>query len=1014
MASRIVTGTILKPDNTPWKRARVQFDMKDDAFTLEDTYPQGSVRVWTDTFGNFSVPLAAGLSVYWVCKLPDHSTFEFALPDGPPITIEALQGSAGVPPVPPSILNELETVVDTGIAEHVAEVHVPLNAVVAGKANTSDLANYSPVTHQHPGTAANTVAVGNGAEASFTGATAVGNSALATAVNAVALGESVTAASGESTAIGRWAAVVAGTLAGTAIGSTSYVGGTAQRSTAIGYGAAVTASDTAVIKANDLTIVRSLNTGVTRLGLRDSANANRFITVSTADEVIVGTKNQVARANHTGTQLAATVSDFATAVGTTAAGVAAKTTPVDADTIPVTDSEAANALKKFTWANIKTALGTVFAPLVHHHPGAGANSVAIGTGATASASATTAIGPYSEATGAGATAIGNSKTAYGARAMSIGGFADAPDSVAIGDSADIAVAATEAISIGSGSFVDGVSGIAIGGQASVPSTSPRSISIGQGAFIPGSTPDRGIIRVNDLEVKRSNGTGSTSLRLASPDLTIGIVTVTDADNIAVNGIAAEKVGHAHPGAGANSVALGGTAVGSESVSVGVGAAVANTTGVAIGRSAIPGSGGVSVGYGTSTGGSGTAVGKQAGAAGSQSVALGFMASAGGQNAFAMGALTYVPMQEGIGVGFGASAESLYAMAFGGSAYVAASSDKSIAMGKDASVASIGSVAFGANSIIPATSPRSVALGQSATIPASTPDRGVIRANDFEVQRSNGTGATTLRLTSPDNTVGIIAVTDTDGLTVNGAAVGGGGATDPEIVRDTIASALVAGTNVTITPNDVGDTITIAASGGGGTPTATQDAAVLPIQYADNWTISASELGRGYLAQADTLAVTDTSIMIVDFFVPYTITIDSLNISVGTLEVGGLVRIGLWQMSDDGTTHTTLVDAGTVDTDTTGGKIALITPIVLNRGWYQNGVIRSIGNTLIRIRSFSPTVKSYGGFNGGGGTYNISASGGYRTLPHAGGAAVPFDASYGAGNKSILALAAPAVYMRVQR
>jgi hypothetical protein len=38
---------------------------------------------------------------------------------------------------------------------------------------------------------------------------------------------------------------------------------------------------------------------------------------------------------------------------------------------------------------------------------------------------------------------------------------------------------------------------------------------------------------------------------------------------------------------------------------------------------------------------------------------------------------------------------------------------------------------------------------------------------------------------------------------------------PELIRDTIATALVAGTNVTITPNDGSDTITIAASGGGG-------------------------------------------------------------------------------------------------------------------------------------------------------------------------------------------------------
>lgn len=44
---------------------------------------------------------------------------------------------------------------------------------------------------------------------------------------------------------------------------------------------------------------------------------------------------------------------------------------------------------------------------------------------------------------------------------------------------------------------------------------------------------------------------------------------------------------------------------------------------------------------------------------------------------------------------------------------------------------------------------------------------------------------------------------------------GGGSTDPEIVRDTIASALVAGTGVTITVDDPGNTITIDATGSGG-------------------------------------------------------------------------------------------------------------------------------------------------------------------------------------------------------
>lgn len=44
--------------------------------------------------------------------------------------------------------------------------------------------------------------------------------------------------------------------------------------------------------------------------------------------------------------------------------------------------------------------------------------------------------------------------------------------------------------------------------------------------------------------------------------------------------------------------------------------------------------------------------------------------------------------------------------------------------------------------------------------------------------------------------------------------GPGGTLDSEQVRDIIGAALVAGTNVTITVNDAGDTITISATGGG--------------------------------------------------------------------------------------------------------------------------------------------------------------------------------------------------------
>lgn len=52
-----------------------------------------------------------------------------------------------------------------------------------------------------------------------------------------------------------------------------------------------------------------------------------------------------------------------TNVGSVVDGVSGKSTPVDADTLPLTDSAASQALKKVTWANIKSTLATYFASL---------------------------------------------------------------------------------------------------------------------------------------------------------------------------------------------------------------------------------------------------------------------------------------------------------------------------------------------------------------------------------------------------------------------------------------------------------------------------------------------------------------------------------------------------------------------------------------------------------------------------------------------------------------------------
>lgn len=60
-----------------------------------------------------------------------------------------------------------------------------------------------------------------------------------------------------------------------------------------------------------------------------------------------------------GIEAAADVTDAGN-VGSSIHGATAKTTPVDADTMPLIDSAASNVLKKVTWANIKSTLKTYF------------------------------------------------------------------------------------------------------------------------------------------------------------------------------------------------------------------------------------------------------------------------------------------------------------------------------------------------------------------------------------------------------------------------------------------------------------------------------------------------------------------------------------------------------------------------------------------------------------------------------------------------------------------------------
>lgn len=85
--------------------------------------------------------------------------------------------------------------------------------------------------------------------------------------------------------------------------------------------------------------------------------------VLSTDNHTDGTTNKVFTATEktklAGIEAAADVTDAGN-VGSSIHGASAKTTPVDADTMPLIDSAASNVLKKVTWANIKATLKTYF------------------------------------------------------------------------------------------------------------------------------------------------------------------------------------------------------------------------------------------------------------------------------------------------------------------------------------------------------------------------------------------------------------------------------------------------------------------------------------------------------------------------------------------------------------------------------------------------------------------------------------------------------------------------------
>jgi len=215
-------------------------------------------------------------------------------------------------------------------------------------------------------------------------------------------------------------------------------------------------------------------------------------------------------------------------IGAVLTAATAKTTPVDADTIPLTDSAASNALKKVTWANIKATLatyfGTVYAALVHTHVSAnitdatsaatanklvlrdatgGANFAAVGASSVTSSGAisTTAINGFISTSGYDACIFTNGDSAF---IYTIGANASISTT---GSDAGISTSGLDASvsTSGDNAYIQ-TSGI--GGSIRTSGTNASIYTTGTDAYI--STNGGGWIQTSST-LKIASGAGTTTL-----------------------------------------------------------------------------------------------------------------------------------------------------------------------------------------------------------------------------------------------------------------------------------------------------------------------------------------------------------------------------------------------------------------------------------------------------------------------------------------------------------------------
>ncbi len=222
----------------------------------------------------------------------------------------------------------------------------------------------------------------------------------------------------------------------------------------------------------------------------------------------------------------------------------------------------------------------------------------------------------------------------------------------------------------------------------------------------------------------------------------------------------------------------------------------------------------------------------------------------------------------------------------------------------------------------------VSLSSAYAAPTGTDDRLQVAGVDVEPEQVGAApvlGADDNYVTNAEKTViGNTSGTNTGDQDLSGLLTT---ADAPELIRDTMGSALVAGDNVTITPDDGEDTITISATGGA----AEQPPLFGPIpKLITSW-------GAGGFSNVAPMGYGNISMLV--YRIERAVTIDALIFRVATLDAAATATAVLYRGDDvTGIALTRMALTDSVALTTTGDYVMPVTPVALTPGIYWATVL----------------------------------------------------------------------------